>query len=224
MTAGSVPRRPRARLDLVWPAICVGCRTPGTTWCARCALSTQAVPPQILPTGSLPGLPTLLIGHPYVDPWRAAIIGWKERGRRDVMPVLAERASLSLVQWSREPVALVPVPSRRSARVSRGADVMVELVHRMAAGTPSTAWPLLRHRRVTRDQAGLDRRARALNVAGSLDIRALSGRHRRDPLPLVVVDDILTTGATAREAVRALHAHGLMVDAVLALARADQWR
>jgi len=64
--------------------------------------------------------------------------------------------------------------------------------------------PLLRHSFVVRDQAGLDARARAANLSGALRARA-----RPDPArALVVVDDVITTGSSMAEAVRALRAVG----------------
>jgi predicted amidophosphoribosyltransferase len=89
------------------------------------------------------------------------------------------------------------------------------------AGVPARAVPLLRQRERVADQAGLGAEERAANLAGRLQVRP--GRHRalardREPVRLVVCDDVVTTGATAAEAQRALEAVGLRVTAVAALA------
>ena len=97
---------------------------------------------------------------------------------------------------------------------------MVELAAQIGAIGGHALWRGLRHVRSSADQSGLDRAARLVNVQGSLAVR----RRRRPPasMPVVLIDDVLTTGATARESVRALHAAGISVDAVLVLAGAGQ--
>jgi predicted amidophosphoribosyltransferase len=78
---------------------------------------------------------------------------------------------------------------------------------------------LLRHRGGVVDQAGLGAEARAANLAGSM--ACPSARLRRVAglwLRVVVCDDVLTTGSTAREAQRALEAVGLPPVAVAAVA------
>jgi predicted amidophosphoribosyltransferase len=67
--------------------------------------------------------------------------------------------------------------------------------------------PVLRHTRCVSDQAGLDVGRRAENLAGALAVRraALDLVSRR---PAVLVDDVLTSGATLADAVRALRAAG----------------
>jgi predicted amidophosphoribosyltransferase len=95
-----------------------------------------------------------------------------------------------------------------------------------AAGVPATAAPLLRLRPGVRDQAGLDAEERRANLAGSMRCAtgSLSRLARRTPQAHVVVcDDVLTTGATAREAQRALEAVGLGV-AGIAVAAATRRR
>ena len=109
---------------------------------------------------------------------------------------------------------LVPVPSSRRARAERGADLVRRLAlvaarRVRAAGIPVRVLPALRLARSVADQAGLGRSARARNVAGAMRVRVgalpvVVGR------AVIVVDDVLTTGATAREAARALAAAGAL--------------
>jgi predicted amidophosphoribosyltransferase len=98
-------------------------------------------------------------------------------------------------------IVLVPIPTSRSAFRRRGYRV-VELVARRAGLRTER---LLTVGRVAADQRGLDREARRRNVADSLCARPAAG------LRIVVIDDVVTTGATLEEAARALRASGAEV-------------
>jgi predicted amidophosphoribosyltransferase len=73
----------------------------------------------------------------------------------------------------------------------------------------------LRMRALARDSVGLGTSARERNIAGRVLLRG-----RRPGTEVLLVDDIVTTGATARESVRVLQAGGVRVVAVLAIAAA----
>jgi predicted amidophosphoribosyltransferase len=121
---------------------------------------------------------------------------------------------------------LVPVPSRPGSVRQRGHDPTTNLVRVAAArlttwGTTTACVPLLRTRPGLADQAGLDAVARVLNLSGAFRahtpaVRRLARAAR--PLHVVVCDDVLTTGATAAEAQRALRAVGLPPLAAVAVA------
>jgi predicted amidophosphoribosyltransferase len=96
-------------------------------------------------------------------------------------------------------------------RVARRAAALLR-----ATGTPAAVRPLLVPAARVRDQAGLDARARAANLHGSLRCRPVGGAAAG--ARLVVVDDVLTTGSTAREAQRALELEGLAVLGIAAVA------
>jgi predicted amidophosphoribosyltransferase len=116
------------------------------------------------------------------------------------------------------PIWVVPVPSRRSAVRSRGADHTAVLAGTAArllrdAGVPAHRCRALGHTRASQDQVGLSRADRIANVSGSLRALALP------PGTIVIVDDVTTTGATVAEAVRALAAAGRVVSCAATVTR-----
>lgn len=109
-------------------------------------------------------------------------------------------------------IALVPAPSRRSATRARGHDPMLRTARQAArvlrrAGAPAAVVPALTYRRPVADQHDLGRADRFANVRGAIGVR-----HRLLPRlvgrPIVIVDDVVTTGATVAECWRALHGAG----------------
>ncbi len=110
-------------------------------------------------------------------------------------------------------VALVPVPSARSAVRRRGHDPLLRSARRAAAtlqrsGQQAAVVAGLRHGRRVADQAGLDRREREDNLHGSL-VATRTANRATYGWCVVLVDDIVTSGATLRESARALEAAGV---------------
>jgi predicted amidophosphoribosyltransferase len=113
------------------------------------------------------------------------------------------------------PVVIVPVPSSWAGRRRRGHDPVTRMA-RVASGVlaqqgiVARVERVLRHQRRVADQAGLTAAARAANLSGALTVprrRAARVAQRR----VVVVDDVITTGATLAEASRALRDAGAEV-------------
>jgi predicted amidophosphoribosyltransferase len=117
-------------------------------------------------------------------------------------------------------VLLVPVPSARAAVRARGHDPALRIttaaVRRLRARRlPARCLDVLGQTRGVADQAGLTAAERLANLAGALTVvRPAAIRDRR----LVIVDDVITTGATLAEAARALRAAGAEVLAVAVVA------
>ena len=164
----------------------------------------------------------------YADTARALVLGHKERamhGLRGPLSDLLARAVRGAVDDAGAgdlPVVLVPVPSRPATVRARGHDPTWTITRGAARrlrrqGYDVRALRMLRLRRRVADQAGLDAAQRAANLAASMwcpsrSLHRLAGRSSRRTQALVVVcDDVLTTGATAREAQRALEACGVTV-------------
>lgn len=209
-----------AMLDLFLPAECGGCGAPSTRWCDACAaeLSVTAGQPHVVNPRIDPGVPVFALGR-YAYARRRAILALKEHGRADLVAPLARALAVGvhrLVTWGivETPLTLVPAPTRRSAARRRGGDPVTRLARAAVARQPDIAVaPVLRVKALTRDSVGLGTAARERNIAGRVVLR---GRPPRTEV--MVIDDIVTTGSTARESVRVLRAAGVRVAAVLTVA------
>ena len=208
-------------LDLVLPLECGGCGSPSTRWCRACSrqLAVKADEPHLVSPRVDPGVPVLSLGR-YAGARREAIVAVKEHGRADLMVPLAGalRAGLErLLAWGvvGTPLTVVPAPTRRSAARRRGGDPVTRIARTATSGMPGVAvTQALRMRAMVRDSVGLSGADRARNIAGRVKItKPVSG-------DVVLVDDIVTTGATACESVRVLHIAGAQVVGVLAIANA----
>jgi predicted amidophosphoribosyltransferase len=226
-----------ALLDLVVPVACAGCRTPGHVLCPRCSTALSRLPEAVSPAPRPAGLPRVVAAAAYDGSVRATVLAHKEHGvlrlagplgaslARAVTTLLDSVDDVSRVMG--RAVLLVPVPSTRTSVRSRGHDPTLRMARRAArslrrlgrGGSTSAGGALvphvhvvrgLTHARAVRDQAGLGTRARAANLAGALRavprrVSALRGG------TVVLVDDVVTSGATLAEAARALGAAGVPV-------------
>ncbi|MDQ0581397.1 ComF family protein [Streptomyces rishiriensis] len=209
---------------LVLPAECGGCGSARTVLCPQCrAVLGGAAPFRVRPVPEPPGLPAVHAAARYADEVRAALLAHKERGALALARPLgtalagAVRAGVGEVGWGEgegpQPpghLLLVPVPSTRAAVRARGHDPARRIALAAAgelrrAGVPARVAAVLRQRRAVADQSGLDSRQRLDNLVGALTVvpggaRVLCGG------PVVLVDDVVTTGASLAEAARAVRA------------------
>ncbi|MFJ9025528.1 ComF family protein [Streptomyces sp. NPDC102259] len=207
---------------LVLPAECGGCGSARTVLCPQCRTALSgAAPFRVRPVPEPPGLPAVHAAARYADEVRAALLAHKERGALTLARPLgaalagAVRAGVGEVGWGEgegpHPLGdllLVPVPSTRAAVRARGHDPARRIALAAAgelrrAGVPARVAAVLRQRRAVADQAGLDSRQRLDNLVGALTVAPGGARVLRGG-PVVLVDDVVTTGASLAEAARAV--------------------
>ncbi|MEO8815794.1 MAG: ComF family protein [Mycobacterium sp.] len=215
-------------LDLLLPLECGGCGAAATRWCAECAGQLTVGPdePRLVSPRVDPGVPVYALGR-YAGARRQAIVAVKERGRSDLVSPLALAVAAALHRllcWGllEVPLTIVPAPTRRSAARRRGGDPVERIVTAAVARHPGVAVaPALRMTALARDSVGLGTGARERNVAGRVVLRRhrLAGPGGRAG-EVLLIDDVVTTGATMAESVRVLRADGVPVAGVLVIAAA----
>ncbi len=206
-----------AAADLLIGAACAGCGRPAITLCEECLPAFEPVPreawPRPVPEGLLSPSPVPpFASAPHEGVIRAALARYKEEGQFGLLRPLGHLLAASVCASSPATggVALVPIPSSRRSNVRRGYDAVGELAGAAATslraiGVDCRTEPRLRQARRVADQSGLGARERAVNMAGALTIGPTGGLGRR---AVIVVDDIITTGASLAEAVRVLDRAG----------------
>ena len=109
---------------------------------------------------------------------------------------------------------LVPVPSRKSANRKRGRNFLQEITSQVAVEVGLSSYSLLTHSRKVRDQSRLNIADRSENVSRAFaiapELTAQLSAGNTGP-EIIVIDDLITTGSTLSEAIRALRTAGFTV-------------
>lgn len=222
-------------VGLVLPVSCAGCGAADVPWCGDCGALLAARPwrceeraARLDRLDDRP-MPMWTLAE-CVGATRHAVVAWKDRGRLDLTAPFAAalREAGRAVAFGSGPVArgsppllVVAAPSSGAARRRRGGNLADALGRGVAAGlttggVPAVSADALR-RRAGADQVGLGARGRARNLLGRVHVRAAAAERVRGRA-VVLVDDVLTTGATFAACRRALEAEGATVVAGFTLA------
>ncbi len=200
--------------------LCEGCRqhfAAPRPRCERCALPLPTAAPLCgACLHETPPWQRCFCIADYAFPWDRLVHRLKFEQSPELAPLLADllRAAVDR-QPTTLPQAFVPVPLSAARLAERGYDQAWQLARALGRNSNRPAWPRALERRFdARPQTRLSRRERRDNLRGAF----VPGPPPSPPLPgchLALVDDVLTTGATASEATRTLLAAGA--------ARVDLW-
>lgn len=221
----TVLRRPVTRLlDLALPPVCAGCGTEGEAICGGClpSVGSRVALPPGTPLGLAEGPPDPLLQLEWCSPFagatRRALHALKYQGERRLAAPLG---SVIAERWRRAGAGgevLVPVPVHEARRRERGYD-QAALITAAAAERLRLPWcAAVIRTRATTAQYHLDRRHRASNVAEAFAVDPQARGAVADRW-VILVDDVVTTGATLCETARALLVGGAAAVSGVTVAR-----
>lgn len=199
--------------ELLLPRRCAGCDAAGEVLCSRCRRALAAPPQRVFP-GSSPHVPVYALG-PYAQPHRSVVLAMKERSnlavRRHIGAVLDSALDYLEARGDLPHAAvLVPAPTRAASARARGGDP----VEACCRATSRDVAAVLSLDERAADQSGLSASARRANLAGTVRL------HAAPVGTCIVVDDVVTTGATLQASVATLMAHGVDVAGCLTICAA----
>jgi ComF family protein len=209
-------------LDLALPARCAGCGREGDAICPDCLPDLDARLEQA--PGVLIGLPADLPAPLVQLEWCAPYTGTVRRALHELKYAGEQRLAAPLGgaiarRWARAGAGgdlIVPVPVHRDRLRHRGYDQALLLASVAARDLRLPLAPLLERARATTAQFDLDRSARATNVEDAFRLRS---RRVLDGRWIVLVDDVVTTGATLAACAVPLIAAGALAVSAITVAR-----
>ena len=204
--------------ELIFPIRCLGCQSLGIEICSQCRKFWH---PRIITTwsGTVEKFP-IFSSIPYSPIAGKVLLAAKENGL-ELADNLVRKALLHALRGAQSKLTidfLVPIPSRKSVARKRGRQFISELSKSIGVIESYPTFEILTHIRKVKDQSLLDAKERAVNLEGALScMRFLGGR-------AVLIDDLVTTGATLQEAARALREKGVVVSAAVTACVAEPLR
>lgn len=180
--------------------------------CDGCHADLPAAPRALV--AAEPPLAFILAPMEYRFPVNAAIKAWKFRRRLEYTPAFVALLIEALAELPERPDALLPVPLHWRRQALRGFNQADELAVPLQRSLGIPVVTNVRRVRHTPSQSGLGAAARRKNLAAAFRVRGrIRARH------LLLVDDVVTTGATSAQLARAVLRAGVERVSVLAVAR-----
>ena len=195
--------------ELIFPSRCLGCRQLGIGICSICRASWH---PHIYRTFiSAEGFSFPVYSAVAYSPVaKKVLLGAKESALHDADRLIHQAFSHSLSYFYSEVgiADLVPIPSRKANTRKRGRDFILEETNALARSPHVQVRAILSHSRKVKDQTTLNSQSRENNLSQSM---RCANREDSSNIPVILIDDLVTSGATLREAGRALHRGGYTV-------------
>lgn len=211
-----------AALTLLLPIACAGCQTPDTRLCAQCQAQLErerfAIGERARPVEA----PIeVFAAVPYAGIARECILNFKELGRTDLRKPLAALLDVAVQDAQRAhpetELWCVPMPSTRKNEAKRGYQHVELLMRSLSARPAPQRW--LRASAGRADQVGLSVTERQRNSQNTIEVDAqLLTRGALSGKSVLLIDDIVTTGASLRAATTALETAGATVLAAAVIA------
>ena len=197
-------------LDLIYPKRCPGCHKPAVSICESCKIFWEKPPISIkLSKNSVSVLSVVSVAQ-YRNEVRAVLLAYKEDGEREAGKILTEALLQARRGISKHLVCVfVPIPSNPKSVRRRGRDFMLDLCNQVAIQSGDKVLSIIKVNRDVQDQSKLSEKERSQNLVGAFDC-APKNLKLLAKFPIILVDDLLTTGATLREAQRALRQRGVI--------------
>ena len=201
--------------EILFPSRCIGCARLGISICSDCRSSWH---PHIYKREvSVLGCNYPVVSAIQYSPIASRVLLSAKESQiaaADLLITKGLKHSLQSFLNRYGTGTLVSVPSRKSATRKRGRDFLREITADLATDMKLAAAFPLTHQRKVRDQSQLNTAERSQNISGafgvSSDFLALTSQGNIAP-KLIVIDDLITTGATLSEAIRALLTAGFTV-------------
>ena len=186
---------------LIFPTRCYGCNCLGMSICTTCR--REWIPHYYKTQDNLLNVHTAIMYTPIAS---KIILAAKENGLQgaDDLLIAAIEHVLDKASLDRGYFTLVPVPSSKQSQRRRGRSFILDLTKTISKRTGIPVNDCLELSRRVSDQSGLTRVQRSSNMQGAFSLK--TGAILRGDA--IVIDDVVTTGATLREAARALNSQG----------------